>query len=100
MIRIVSVLFIWAMLERRLRRIKTVYFQNGIKKLESKIYPSRLELRCGSKRLGRGSVMTAAAVLGTLRFAQPTDGTTCRLGKAQRAQHGGGRHHRTTTQKF
>ena len=34
------------------------------------IYPSRLEFRCGSKRLGRGSVMTAAAVLGTLRFAQ------------------------------
>ena len=28
------------------------------------LYPSRLELRCGSKRLGRGSVMTASAVLG------------------------------------
>ena len=37
--------------------------------------------------LGSGSVMTAAAVLGTPRFAQPTDGIVRRLGTLRFAQH-------------
>ena len=47
---LISALFIWAMLERYLRRTKTVYFQNRIKKLESKMDPNRT----GSELTPRG----------------------------------------------